>query len=78
MIGLQANQNPASRRFAELMAVDAIGRPLTARVVSITSKFGPAFAAAYDYFNKAGQGQPPHDGRRPYARYGRGAVKSNR
>lgn len=52
LIGLQARYNPALRRAAEMVASGAIGRPLTARVISTTSGFGPAFPAAYDYFNK--------------------------
>ncbi len=55
-IGLQARYNPSLRRAAELIAAGAIGRPLTARVVSTSMGFGPAFPAAYDYFNKAESG----------------------
>ena len=55
-IGLQARRNPAVRRAAELIAEGAIGRPLAARIVSTSAGFGPAFPAAYDYFNKAESG----------------------
>ena len=55
-IGLQARRNPAARRAAEMIAGGAIGRPLTARVVSTSAGFGPAFPSSYDYFNKAESG----------------------
>lgn len=55
-IGLQARSNPAAKRAAELIASGAIGRPLTARIVSTSAGFGPAFPAMYDYFNKAESG----------------------
>ena len=55
-IGLQGRYNPALRRATELVASGAIGRPLTARIVSTSQGFGAAFPAAYDYFNKAGSG----------------------
>lgn len=55
-IGLQARYNPAMRRAAELIEAGAIGRPLTARVISTSMGFGPAFPAAYDDFNKADTG----------------------
>ena len=55
-IGLQGRQNPAVRRAAEMIAAGAIGRVLTAGIISTTSGFGPAFPSAYDYFNKASSG----------------------
>lgn len=55
-IGLQSRNNPSLRRAAELITAGAIGRPLTARIVSTSAGFGPAFPAAYDYFNKAQAG----------------------
>lgn len=46
-IGLQARWNPSLRRAAELVASGAIGKPLTARVVSTSAGFGPASPATY-------------------------------
>ena len=40
-IGLQARANPAVRQAQRLLAANAIGRPLTARMVSTTAGFGP-------------------------------------
>ena len=40
-VGLQARANPAVRQAQELLAANAIGRPLTARMVSTTAGFGP-------------------------------------
>ena len=40
-IGLQARANPAVRRARELLAANAIGRLLTARMISTTAGFGP-------------------------------------
>ena len=50
-IGLQAHVNPAARRAAELIAVGAIGRRLTARIFSSTAGFAPRLPAAYAYLN---------------------------
>ena len=50
-IGLQAHVNPAARRAAELIAAGAIGRPLTARILSCTAGFAPRLPAAYAYLN---------------------------
>ncbi len=51
-IGLQARLNPAARRARELIASGAIGRVLSARIVSTTAAFGaevePAMAFAED------------------------------
>ncbi len=40
-IGLQARANPAVRQARELLAAGAIGRTLTARIISTTAGFGP-------------------------------------
>lgn len=55
-IGLQARYNPSLKRAAQLIAAGAIGRPLTARVISTSMGFGPASPATYDYFNKTESG----------------------
>jgi predicted dehydrogenase len=55
-IGLQAHMNPAGRRAAELIAIGAIGRPLTARIFSSTAGYGPSLPAAYSYLNKVESG----------------------
>ena len=55
-IGLQSRLNPSLRRAAALIAAGAIGRPLTARIVSTSMGFGPAMPATYDYFNRAASG----------------------
>ena len=47
VIGLQAHMNPAARRAAELIAAGAIGRPLTARIVSSTAGFAPRLPATH-------------------------------
>src|ERR1700724_2872581 len=51
-IGLQGRRNPAVRRAAELVSSGRIGRPLSARVVSPTSGFGPEIPVAHDIFNR--------------------------
>ncbi len=48
-IGLQARANPAVREARALIAAGAIGRPLSARILSPTVGFGPAVAAADAY-----------------------------
>ena len=48
-IGLQARANPAVRRAQELLAAAAIGRPLTARMISTTAGFGPNPDSAVAY-----------------------------
>lgn len=55
-VGLQGRLNPAARRAAEMVASGAIGRPLTARVVSTSAGFGPVAPAAYAYFDEAASG----------------------
>ena len=55
-IGLQARHNPSARRAADLVASGAIGRPLTAHVVSTTSGFGPVTLSGYAYFYAADAG----------------------
>ncbi|MFE2994715.1 Gfo/Idh/MocA family protein [Nocardia sp. NPDC059246] len=55
-IGLQAHMSPAARRAAELIAAGAIGRPLTARILSSTAGFGPRLPAVYTYLNKIESG----------------------
>ena len=48
-IGLQARANPAVRRACALLAAGAIGRPLSARIISTTVGFGPNPDAAVAY-----------------------------
>ena len=48
-IGLQARANPAVRRAQALLATNAIGRPLTARMISTTAGFGPNTDPAVAY-----------------------------
>jgi predicted dehydrogenase len=55
-VGLQGRHNPAARRAAELVSSGAIGRPLSARIVSPTFGFGPEIPAAHDLFNKLASG----------------------
>ncbi len=55
-IGLQARHNPSARRAADLVTAGAIGRPLTARVISTTSGFGPLTLSGYAYFNAIDSG----------------------
>ena len=55
-IGLQGRLNPSARRAAQLIADGAIGRPLSARVVSTSSAFGPVTASGYLYFEEAASG----------------------
>ncbi|MBM2622891.1 Gfo/Idh/MocA family oxidoreductase [Actinoplanes sp. LDG1-06] len=55
-IGLQGRHNPSVRRAAELIAEGAIGRPLTARIVSTTSAWGPVTISPYLYFEQASSG----------------------
>jgi predicted dehydrogenase len=53
---LQGRLNPAVRRPAQLLSSGQIGRPLTARIVSSTTGFGPEMPSTYDYFNKISSG----------------------
>ncbi|MFD4636030.1 Gfo/Idh/MocA family protein [Lentzea sp. NPDC058436] len=55
-IGLQGRLDPAARRAAELVSGGAIGRPLTARIVSTTFGVGPVSLEAYRYFDEAAAG----------------------
>ncbi|WP_250034240.1 Gfo/Idh/MocA family protein [Paractinoplanes maris] len=55
-IGLQGRLNPSVRRAAQVVAGGGIGRPLTARVVSTSSAFGPVTASPYEYFERAASG----------------------
>ncbi|HEY1929435.1 MAG TPA: Gfo/Idh/MocA family oxidoreductase [Caulobacteraceae bacterium] len=55
-IGFQGRLNPTVRRAAEIVASGKIGRPLSARVLSTTSGFGPKMASNDDYYNKAAAG----------------------
>jgi predicted dehydrogenase len=55
-IGLQGRLNPAVRRAAQMISSGNIGRPLTARIVSTTSGYGPEMRSMYDYFNKTSSG----------------------
>ncbi len=48
-IGLQTRANPAVRHARDLLAAGAIGRPLTARVISTTAGFGPHTEPAVAY-----------------------------
>jgi predicted dehydrogenase len=55
-IGLQGRLNPSVRRAAQIIAEGRIGRPLSARVVSTSSGFGPVTASPYEYFERAASG----------------------
>ena len=55
-IGLQTRGNPAVRRARELIAHGAIGRVLSARVVSTTMAFGRAVEGAMAFAEKAENG----------------------
>lgn len=55
-VGLQGRYNPSVRRAADLIASGAIGRPLSARIVSTTSAWGPATISPYLYFERAASG----------------------
>ena len=55
-IGLQTRMNPAAQRARELIASGAIGRPLSARVVSNTVAFGPKVETAMAFAEKAENG----------------------
>jgi len=55
-IGLQGRLNPAVRRAAQLLSSGAIGRPLSARVVSTTFGYGPESPSTHDYLNKTSSG----------------------
>ena len=55
-IGLQMRLNPALMRARELIAAGAIGRPLSARVLSTTVAFGPQVEAAMAFAEDAESG----------------------
>ncbi|GAB6899371.1 Gfo/Idh/MocA family protein [Kineosporia succinea] len=55
-IGLQGRLNPSARRAARMITEGALGRPLTARIVSTTSAWAPATLSAYRYFEEASSG----------------------
>lgn len=55
-IGLQTRANPYARRARDLIASDAIGRVLSARVLSTTMAFGPNVEAAMAFGEQAENG----------------------
>ncbi len=55
-VGLQARMNPAARRARELIASGAIGRSLSARVISTTVAFGPKVESAMAFGEDAANG----------------------
>lgn len=55
-VGLQGRFNPAARRARDLVSSGALGRPLTANIVSTTSGFGPQVPSAYAYFDDPASG----------------------
>ncbi len=55
-IGLQGRLNPSVRRAAQMIAQGKIGKPLSARIVSTSSGFGPVTASSYLYFERASSG----------------------
>jgi predicted dehydrogenase len=55
-IGLQTRVNPALLRARELVSTGAIGRPLSARVLSTTVAFGPQVEAAMAFSEDAENG----------------------
>ena len=55
-IGLQTRVNPMLLRARELIATGAIGRPLTARVLSTTAAFGPEVEAEMAFAENADNG----------------------
>ena len=56
VIGLQARANPAVRRARELLAAGAIGRVLSARILSTTAGFGPEVEPAFAYTEEPANG----------------------
>jgi predicted dehydrogenase len=50
-IGLQARLSPAARRARQLVHDGAVGRPLSARIVSTSSVGGPQMSSVYAYLN---------------------------
>ena len=55
-IGLQTRMNPAARRARDLIASGAIGRVLSANVVSTTVAFGPKVEPGYAFAEDAAKG----------------------
>lgn len=55
-VGLQTRMNPAARRARDLIGSGAIGRPLSAHIVSTTMAFGPKVEAAMAFGEKEENG----------------------
>ena len=55
-VGLQGRLNPAVRRARELLDTGALGRLLSARIVSTTACYAPVLPSTYAYLNRAGNG----------------------
>ncbi len=55
-VGLQSRHNPAARRARDLIGSGALGRLLTATIVSNTSGFGPQTLQSYAYFDDPASG----------------------
>ncbi|GAB3259101.1 Gfo/Idh/MocA family protein [Kineosporia babensis] len=55
-VGLQGRLNPAARRAARMIAEGAIGRPLTARIVSTTSAAGASTVSPYLHYEDPASG----------------------
>ncbi|MGL4961036.1 MAG: Gfo/Idh/MocA family protein [Inquilinus sp.] len=55
-VGLQGRHNPSARCAAELVSSGRIGRPLSARIASATSGFGPEMRIAHEIFNRSSSG----------------------
>lgn len=55
-IGLQTRRNPAARQARDLLAAGAIGRALSARILSTTMAFGPEVEPAMAFAEKVENG----------------------
>ncbi len=55
-VGLQGRLNPAVRRARELLDAEAVGRLLSARIVSTTAGYAPVLPSTYAYLNRAENG----------------------
>ena len=55
-VGLQGRLNPAVRSARELLDAGALGRLLSARVVSTTAGYAPQLPSTYAYLNRAANG----------------------
>ena len=55
-VNLQSRLSPAARRAREIIQSGAIGRPLSANVLSTTTGFGPQTPKAYAYFDDPASG----------------------